>query len=123
MGDMKVDPAEIEMVLKLLAATPRDLESVSKGLDHRRLHRRTDDEPWTANDFLAHLRACANVWGKSIMAMIAQDHPTLRYVSPRIWIKRSVPPSQAISWAQAGSVKAALSHPTEPGNAHRSLAG
>jgi hypothetical protein len=86
---MKVDPAEIEMTLKLLAATPRDLASISKGLDHTRLHRSSDEEPWSANDILAHLRACADVWGKSIMAMIAQDHPTLRYVSPRTWIKKT----------------------------------
>jgi len=88
-GDMKVDPAGIEMALKLLAATPRDLASISKGLDHTRLHLRSDEEPWSANDILAHLHACADVWGKSIMAMIARDHPTLRYVSPRAWIKKT----------------------------------
>jgi hypothetical protein len=31
LGDMKVDPAEIKLALKLLAATPRELESISKG--------------------------------------------------------------------------------------------
>jgi hypothetical protein len=41
------------------------------------------------NDILAHLRACADVWGKSILAMVAQDHPTLRYVSPRTRMKKT----------------------------------
>jgi hypothetical protein len=29
------------------------------------------------------------VWGESIVAMIQQDHPTLRYVSPRTWARKT----------------------------------
>src|SRR5689334_14803869 len=81
--------AEIEQCLKLLAATPRRIASASKGLENTRLHFRPDEEAWSANDVLAHLRSCADVWGKSILAMIAQDHPTLRYISPRTWIRKT----------------------------------
>jgi len=88
-GDSKVVPAEIETLLKLLSQSPRRISAASKALEDSRLYFRPDDKSWSANDVLAHLRACADVWGRSIMAMIAQDHPTLRYVSPRTWIRRT----------------------------------
>lgn len=86
---MDVTSTEIANLLKLLAATPRRLAAVSRSLNNARLRSRPDDLTWSANDILAHLRACADVWGKSILAMIAYNHPTLRYVSPRTWIKKN----------------------------------
>jgi hypothetical protein len=86
---MQVDPAEITEYLSRLAATPQRLSDLSKGADHTQLHCRSAEEPWSANDILAHLRTCADVWGQSIQAMITQDHPTLRYVSPGGWIKKT----------------------------------
>jgi hypothetical protein len=44
---------------------------------------------WSANDVLAHLRSCADVGGKFIAAILAEDRPTLRAVDPRTWIKRT----------------------------------
>jgi DinB superfamily len=41
------------------------------------------------NGNLAHLRACADVWGGYIAAILAEDHPTLRGRDPRTWIKRT----------------------------------
>jgi hypothetical protein len=38
---------------------------------------------------LAHLRACADVWGGCIATIIARDTPTLRAVNPRTWIKKT----------------------------------
>jgi hypothetical protein len=35
------------------------------------------------------LRASADVRGKSIHIMLTQDHPTLRYISPRSYIKKT----------------------------------
>jgi hypothetical protein len=86
---MNASPAEIEKFVKLLAETPRRIISASKGIESARLHFRPDKEAWSANDILAHLRSCADVWGKSILAMITQNHPTLRYVSPRTWIRKT----------------------------------
>ena len=48
-----------------------------------------DHDAWSANDVLAHVRACADVWGSSIMAIIAEDKPTLWAVNPRSWIKKT----------------------------------
>jgi hypothetical protein len=86
---MNVKSVEIEATLKALADTSHRLNSLSNGLDKTQLHFRSDEEPWSANDILAHLRACSDVWGKSILAMISQEHPTLRYISPRTWMRKT----------------------------------
>jgi hypothetical protein len=86
---MKVSPAETESVLRLLAATPRRIASLSRGIEISKLHFRPHQDSWSANDILAHLRACADVWGKSIVEMITRDHPKLRYISPRSWIRKT----------------------------------
>jgi hypothetical protein len=86
---MKVSQAETESVLRLLAATPRRIASLSQGVEISKLHFRPHPDSWSANDILAHLRACADVWGKSIVEMITRDHPTLRYISPRTWIRKT----------------------------------
>jgi hypothetical protein len=80
---------DIEQLLTLLAATPRRLASMSQSVDEERLYFKPDETAWSANEILAHLRANAEVRGKSILAMIAQDHPTIRYVSPRGWMRKT----------------------------------
>jgi len=86
---MKVSPAETESVLRLLAATPRRIASLSRDVEISKLHFRPHPDSWSTNDILAHLRACADVWGKSIVEMIIRDHPKLRYISPRSWIRKT----------------------------------
>ena len=86
---MIVTIAEIEMFINTLEATPRRIAAAADGLENAGLHFRPDKKTWSANDLLAHLRACADVWGGSMAQMIAQDHPTLRYVSPRTWIRKT----------------------------------
>jgi len=49
---------------------------------------RTEEEPWSINDILSHLRACSDVWGETIMKMPAEDNPTQRYRSPRGFMKK-----------------------------------
>ncbi|HEU4389395.1 MAG TPA: DinB family protein [Blastocatellia bacterium] len=86
---MKVSIDETQSVLRLLTATPRRIASLSRRVQESKLYFRPHPDSWSANDILAHLRACADVWGKSIKAMITQDHPTLRYISPRGWIRKT----------------------------------
>jgi hypothetical protein len=38
---------------------------------------------------LAHLRACADVWGGCIARLLAEDRPTFRAVNPTSWIKQT----------------------------------
>jgi hypothetical protein len=42
---------------------------------------------WSANEVLAHLRACADVWGGGMEQILAQDRPIIRAVNPRTWIE------------------------------------
>jgi hypothetical protein len=79
----------IEQVLTLLAATPSRIATFTSALSPEELQKRPSPGEWSANDVLAHLRACADVWGNSIMDIIAEDSPTLRAVNPLTWIKRT----------------------------------
>ncbi len=91
---METSPAEIERYLGLLAQTLVWISAASRECDASQLLFKPDAEAWCANDILAHLRACADVWGGSILKMLAQDHPTLRYVSPRTYIRKKDYPRQ-----------------------------
>lgn len=86
---MKTTPAEIENYLKLLEETPRRLTRLTKSFDEARLQQRIVKENWSVNDILAHLRACADVWGDSIERMLAEENPTVPYRLPRQWIKKT----------------------------------
>ena len=81
--------AQIEQVLALLAATPQRLAVLTSGRDLVQLHIAPDQDTWSIQAILAHLRSCADVWGKGILAMTTQDNPTLRHVSPRTWIRKT----------------------------------
>ena len=78
-----------EQVLSILAETPPRIATLTVGLVAAQLHTAPTPDEWSANDVLAHLRACADVWSKCIGAIITQDRPTLRAVNPRTWIKHT----------------------------------
>lgn len=86
---MKATLTDIEIYLKLLEETLRCLEKIAKSFDEARLYRRTQEQPWSVNDILAHLRACADIWGNSIERMLAEEKPTVPYRHPRQWIKKT----------------------------------
>lgn len=86
---MPSDALTIEQVLTLLAATPSRLADLTSGLAPAQLQAAPTHNEWSANSVLAHLRACADVWGTCIMAMLAEDTPTVRAVNPRTWIKKT----------------------------------
>jgi hypothetical protein len=81
--------SEIDAVLAALSDAPQEIARITRGCSGRQLHRKLEPDAWSAQEILAHLRACAEVWGRSIERMLAEDHPTIRYVSPRDWIKRT----------------------------------
>jgi len=86
---MKATPVEIETFLDLLAESPRRIAATSTGIDDAHLQTKPDKKSWSANDILAHLRSCADVWGDSIDAMLAEENPTVPYRHPRQWIKKT----------------------------------
>jgi hypothetical protein len=81
--------AGIDHLVGALAATPGQIEAMTRDLDDARLQRQPSVGAWSSHEILAHLRACADVWGKSILIMIERDQPTLPYVSPRTWIRKT----------------------------------
>ena len=85
---MNTESKDINRILDQLTQSPFRLEKLTRGIETVRLHLRSDAEPWSVSDILAHLRACSDVWGKAIMMMITQDNPTMRYVSPRSWMRK-----------------------------------
>src|SRR5262245_49175028 len=50
--------------------------ALTAGLVPELLHTAPAPHEWSAVDVLAHLRACADVWGNCIAEIIAHDHPT-----------------------------------------------
>ena len=78
-----------EQVLTILAETPPRIAALSAGLAPAQMHAAPNHDEWSANDVLAHLRACADIWGNCMVAIIAEDTPTLRAVNPRTWIKKT----------------------------------
>ena len=89
-------------MLTLLAATPPRLAALTAGVAPAHLETVPTPEGWSATEVLAHLRACADVWGNCIMAMLAEERPTLRAVNPRTWIKQT----DYLEWAFGPSLRA-----------------
>jgi hypothetical protein len=73
----------------MLAATPPRIATLTAGLAPEQFQTAPAPDQWSANDVLAHLRACADMWGNCIMEIIVHDHPTLRAINPRTWINKT----------------------------------
>lgn len=83
-----------EQILSLLAAAPGRIAAAATGLSSEQLSAAPAPGEWSANDILAHLRACADVWGGCIATILAEDRPTIRAMNPRAWIKHTDYPQQ-----------------------------
>lgn len=73
----------------MLADTPSHLADLTKGLSPAQLVTPPAPGEWSARDVLAHLRACADMWGKYIVVILSQDRPTIKAVNPTTWIKKT----------------------------------
>ena len=80
----------IDTILTILKETPPRLAKLTAGLTPAQLHTAPSDGEWSANEVLAHLRACNEVWGGYyIMTILTEDNPTIKAVNPRTWIKNT----------------------------------
>jgi hypothetical protein len=86
---MEATADEVKRVLLVLGRTARRIATITRGVEDSRLKKEPDPGSWSVAEILSHLRACADVWGKSIEAMISMENPVLRYVSPRSWIRKT----------------------------------
>ncbi len=84
---MRTRALTTEQLLTMLAAAPPRIAAVTAGMAPDQLRTAPAQGEWSANQVLAHLRACADVWGHCIAAILARDTPTLRAIDPRTWIE------------------------------------
>jgi hypothetical protein len=82
-------PLSNQQLLTMLAAAPARIAGLTAGLAPALLQESLAPDQWSANQVLAHLRACADMWGDCISAIIVHDHPTLRAINPRTWIDKT----------------------------------
>jgi DinB superfamily len=84
----------IEQILTLLAKTAPHITELTAHLVPAKLQGGSGADEWSANDVLAHLRSCADVWGNCMMEIVAHKMPTIRAVNPATWIKSTDYPEQ-----------------------------
>jgi hypothetical protein len=77
----------MEQILSILRDTPDRLRCLTGDLTEARLHAAPEPGEWSIAEIAAHLRSCADVWGRAIETIAATDRPTIRAVSPTTWIK------------------------------------
>lgn len=78
-----------EQTLTVLRATPTSLAALTTGLTPAQLRTPPSPDEWSANDVLAHLRACADVRGGAALTILAGTTPTLRAINPLTWIAQT----------------------------------
>jgi hypothetical protein len=71
-------PLTTGQILTMLAATPARLADLTQGLSPAQLLAAPEPGQWLARDVLAHLRACADMWGKYIGVILSEDRPTFK---------------------------------------------
>lgn len=85
----------VEQILAILRETPTQIEQITSELTPLQLKTPPEIGEWSATEVLAHLRACADVWGDYITMILTEDGPSFRAVSPRTYIKQTDYPQQA----------------------------
>lgn len=88
-------PLTLAQGLTHLTEAPPRLAALTAGLPPDHLQARPSPSEWSLNDILAHLRACSDMWGQAIAAILAEDRPTIRAVNPTTWIKQTDYPTLA----------------------------
>ncbi|NLE51083.1 MAG: DinB family protein [Chloroflexi bacterium] len=79
----------INTILSRLAEYPQRIHAVTADLSEAKLHTHPAPDEWSANDVLAHVRACADVWGSYIARILSEDRPAIKAVSPRRYIDQT----------------------------------
>ena len=82
-------PHSIEEILIILEETPSHIAMLTACLSPAQLLTPPEPGEWSARDVLAHLRACADMWGKYIVVILSEDRPTIKAVNPTTWIKKT----------------------------------
>lgn len=76
-------------IIELLAAGPERIAAICNAASETLLQTAPAPDEWSANQVLAHLRACADMWGGAIERILAEEHPNIRAMNPRTWIDQT----------------------------------
>jgi hypothetical protein len=79
----------VQECLDQLRLTPQRLRELTSGVPPDVLRSAPGPDEWSANDVLAHLRACSDRWGEAATRILEEDHPQIRGTEPRIWITKT----------------------------------
>lgn len=86
----------------LLESGPGRVAEAARAVSDGELVVRSETERWSVNDVLAHLRACQDVRARFVNEMLNRDRPTLPYISPRTFIRRTNYPDLPFTESLAG---------------------
>ena len=86
-------------MVRELRATPSRWRRAVKGATEEQLARPPAAGAWSALEVLAHLRGAADVQGGWILRMLAEDTPTIRYVSARSGMRRAMSSEPTVAGA------------------------
>lgn len=75
-----------EEILAVLAQNRDRMAAATAGARPASLREAPAEGGWSATEILAHVRACADVWGSCIATILEADRPTIRAVGPRSYI-------------------------------------
>ncbi len=95
MGRVAGKPLSIEQILDWLTEGPARIAAATDGLRLAQLRAVPAHGEWSANDVLAHLRSCADVWGGCIADIASGYAQRLRAVNPTTWIEKTGYPNLA----------------------------
>ena len=68
----------VPQVMDQLRTTPVRLRELAAGVPAETLRTSPAPDEWSANDVLAHLRACSDKWGECATRIVEEDHPRLQ---------------------------------------------
>lgn len=94
-----MEESEYKKTLQMLEESPSHIAKLVAGVDPEILSLKPDENTWSAKDILSHISACADVWGEHIDRMLKEDHPIIKHVSPRGFMKK--PKYASPSFAEA----------------------
>ena len=79
----------VDEILGVLSSSAQRIRELTKGASAVELRTPPEAGEWSANEVLAHLRSCGDMWGAAIERILGEDHPTIRAVNPTTWIEQT----------------------------------
>lgn len=84
MNDMEALRSEF---LTTLVGGPEKISGILDSLNADELKTQWIPGEWSAVEVLAHLRCCADVWEGCMRRIQAEDHPRIKAVNPKLYIR------------------------------------